>query len=62
MKIELGRLLSKGTLTIRLPEGGQGWLNLRNLIGFTVHLGVPEIPADTWIAQPKGSAKSADGL
>jgi len=56
------RLLSKGTLTIRLPEGGQGLLNLSNLIGFTVYPGVPEIPADSWIAQPKRPAKSADGL
>jgi len=56
------RLLSKGTLTIRLPEGGRGLLNLQNLITFTVYPGVPEIPTDSWIAQPKRAAKSADGL
>jgi hypothetical protein len=47
------RLLSKGAYSIRLPEGGQGVLNLQNLIGYTVYPGVPEVPADSWIAQPK---------
>ena len=47
------RLLSKGTYSIRLREGGQGFLNLQNLIGYTVYPGVPEVPGDTWIAQPK---------
>jgi hypothetical protein len=47
------RLLSKGLLGIRLPEGGKGFLNLQNLIGYTVYPGVPEVPADTWMAQPK---------
>ena len=47
------RLLSKGTYRIRLREGGQGFLNLQNLIGYTVYPGVPEIPVDSWIAQPK---------
>ncbi len=47
------RLLSKGTYGIRLREGGQGLLNLQNLIGYTVYPGVPELPADTWMAQPK---------
>jgi hypothetical protein len=46
------RLLSKGTYGIRLREGGYGLLNLQNLIGYTVHPGVPELPADTWMAQP----------
>ena len=45
------RLLSKGSYGIRLREGGQGWLNLHNLIGYTVYPGVPELPADTWMAQ-----------
>ena len=49
------RLLSKGTFSIRLPQGGQGFLNLQNLIGYTVYPGVPEIPADSWIVQPKRS-------
>ncbi len=47
------RLLSKGAYSIRLPEGGQGLLNLQNLIGYTVYPGVPEVPADSWMAQPK---------
>ena len=48
------RLLSNGTYGIRLREGGYGLLNLQNLIGYTVYPGVPELPADTWMAQPKG--------
>jgi hypothetical protein len=47
------RLLSKGPYRIRLREGGFGVLNLQNLIGYTVYPGVPEVPADTWVAQPK---------
>jgi hypothetical protein len=47
------RLLSKGAYSIRLPEGGQGLLNLQNLISYTVYPGVPEVPADSWMAQPK---------
>lgn len=46
------RLLSKGALAIRLPGGGQGFLNLANLISYTVYPGVAEVPADTWMAQP----------
>ena len=45
------RLLSKGALVIRLPGGGQSFLNLANLIGYTVYPGVAEVPADTWMAQ-----------
>ena len=45
------RLLSKGTLVVRLPGGGQSVLNLANLIGYTVYPGVAEVPADTWMAQ-----------
>src|SRR5258705_1140156 len=47
------RLLSKGTYGIRLREGSYGLLNLQNLIGYTVYPGVPELPADTWMAQRK---------
>ncbi|HUD48059.1 MAG TPA: hypothetical protein VMR33_14600 [Candidatus Baltobacteraceae bacterium] len=47
------RLLSKGLYGIRLREGGYGVLNLQNLIGYTVYPGVPEVPADSWMAQPK---------
>jgi hypothetical protein len=46
------RLLSKGTLVIRLASGGQSVLNLANLISYTVYPGVAEVPEDTWIAQP----------
>jgi hypothetical protein len=47
------RLLSKGTLGIRLPGGGVGFVNLANLVGYSVYPGVAEVPTDTWIAQPK---------
>ena len=47
------RLLCKGLYSIRLREGGHGLLNLQNLIGYSVYPGVPEVPADTWMAQPK---------
>jgi hypothetical protein len=47
------RLLSKGTLVIRLADGGQSYLNLANLIGYSVYPGVAEVPADSWMAQPK---------
>ncbi len=50
------RLLSKATYRIRLREGGEGLLNLQNLIGYTVYPGVPELPADTWFAQPKANS------
>jgi hypothetical protein len=47
------RLLSKGTLGVRLPGGGVGFLNMANLIGYSVYPGVVEAPTDTWIAQRK---------
>jgi hypothetical protein len=46
------RLLSKGTLVIRLANGGHSVLNLANLISYTVYPGVAEVPEDAWIAQP----------
>ena len=49
------RLLSKGTLSVRLLGGGQSFLNLANLISYTVCPGVPEIPSDTWMAQPQST-------
>jgi hypothetical protein len=49
------RLLSKGTLSVRLAGGGESLLNLANLIGYTVYPGVPEIPSDTWMAQPQST-------
>lgn len=45
------RFLSKGTLGFRLPGGGMSFLNLANLIGYSVYPGVPEVPSDTWMAQ-----------
>jgi hypothetical protein len=47
------RYLSKGALAVRLPGGGQSVLNLANLMGYSVYPGVPQIPSDSWIAQPK---------
>ncbi|MGA3268626.1 MAG: hypothetical protein ABSE16_17615 [Verrucomicrobiota bacterium] len=47
------RFLSKGVCGIRLAGGGQAFLNLENLIGYTVYPGVREVPIDTWMAQPK---------
>ena len=47
------RFLSKGTLGVRLPGGGESFLNLANLISYSVYPGVPEVPADTWMALPK---------
>jgi hypothetical protein len=47
------RFLSKGVLGVRLSAGGQSFLNLANLIGYTVYPGVAEVPADSWIAQPR---------
>src|SRR6266699_1846124 len=44
------RLLSGGSYSIRLQGGGHGFLNLANLVGYTVYPGVPEIPSDSWIA------------
>src|SRR5439155_18922429 len=44
------RLLSGGSYSIRLQCGAQGFLNLSNLLGYTVYPGVPEIPSDSWIA------------
>src|SRR5438067_119711 len=44
------RLLSGGCYSMRLQGGGHGFLNLSNLVGYTVYPGVPEIPSDSWIA------------
>jgi len=50
------RLLSGGSYSIRLQGGGQGFLNLSNLLGYTVYPGVPEIPSDSWMAVSSGLA------
>jgi len=54
------RLLSGGAYSIRLQGGGQGFLNLSNLLGYTVYPGVPEIPTDSWMAVPSGLAPTPD--
>jgi len=54
------RLLSGGTYSIRLQNGGQGFLNLSNLVGYTVYPGVPEIPSDTWMAVPRELAPATE--
>ncbi len=46
----MARLLSGGCYSIRLQCGGHGFLNLANLVGYTVYPGVPEIPGDAWMA------------
>jgi len=48
------RLLSGGSYSIRLQGGGQGFLHLSNLLGYTVYPGVPEIPSDSWMAVSSG--------
>jgi hypothetical protein len=54
------RLLSGGGYSIRLQGGGQGFLNLSNLLGYTVYPGVPEIPSDSWIALSSGLASAPE--
>jgi hypothetical protein len=45
-------LLSKCSLPMRLRTGGVSFLNLSNLSGYIVYPGPPQIPADSWIANP----------
>ena len=45
---------------IRLQGGGQGFLNLSNLVGYTVYPGVPEIPSDSWMAVSSRLAPAYD--
>src|SRR5438445_8022785 len=54
------RLLSGGCYSIRLQGGGQGFVNLSNLLGYTVYPGVPEIPSDSWIAVSSGLAAAGE--
>jgi len=54
------RLLSGGSYSIRLQGGGQGFLNLANLVGYTVYPGVPEIPNDAWMAVSSGLAPAPE--
>jgi len=46
-------LLSKTGFHMRLRSGGVAVVNLMNLTGYTVYPGVPQIPVDSWIAEPK---------
>ena len=55
------RLLSGGCYSIRLQGGGHGFLNLANLIGYTVYPGVPEIPNDAWMAVSSDLAPAPNG-
>ena len=45
-------LLSKSGFHARLCGGGIGVVNLAHLAGYTVYPGVPQIPSDTWMAEP----------
>src|SRR5437016_8380821 len=54
------RLLSGGSYSIRLQGGGHGFLNLANLVGYTVYPGVPEIPSDSWMAVPSSLAPAPE--
>jgi len=45
-------MLSKAAVHMRLRGGGVGVLNLANLAAYTVHPGVAQIPADSWLAEP----------
>ena len=48
-------LLSKASFHMRLCGGGIGVINLANLLGYTVYPGVPQVPTDTWLAEPMPS-------
>src|SRR5712691_2978321 len=55
------RLLSGGCYSIRLQGDGQGFVNLSNLLGYTVFPGVPEIPSDVWMAVSSDLAPAPNG-
>ena len=55
------RFLSGGSYSIRLRSGGHGFLNLANLVGYTVYPGVPEIPNDAWMAVSSDLAPAPNG-
>jgi hypothetical protein len=52
-------MLSKGGFHMRLCGGGIGVINLENLLGYTVYPGVPQIPSDSWFAEPFMAAATA---
>jgi hypothetical protein len=45
-------LLSRNPFAMRLRSGGVAFLNLANLLGYTVYPGSPQVPSDSWIAEP----------
>lgn len=45
-------LLSKSGFYMRLRGGGVGVVNLAQLTGYTAYPGVPQVPADSWPAEP----------
>jgi hypothetical protein len=45
-------LLSKAAFHMRLRGGGVGFVNLANLLGYTVYPGVAQVPTDSWLAEP----------
>jgi hypothetical protein len=45
-------MLSKGSVHLRLREGGTGVINLANLVAYAVYPGVAQIPSDAWLAEP----------
>jgi hypothetical protein len=45
-------LLSRTGFHMRIRGGGVGVVNLAQLAGYTVYPGVPQVPADSWIAEP----------
>jgi hypothetical protein len=44
-------LLSKVAFLARLTCGGFAFINLANLVSYNVYPGVPDVPADTWLAE-----------
>ena len=45
-------LLSRNPFPMRLRSGGVAFLNLANLLGYTVYPGSPQVPSDSWVAEP----------
>jgi hypothetical protein len=45
-------LLSRNHFPMRLRSGGVAYLNLANLLSYTVYPGSPQAPSDSWIAEP----------
>lgn len=45
-------LLSKSGIHMRLHGGGVGVVNLAQLSGYTAYPGVPQLPSDSWLAEP----------